>query len=153
MTEGWQIAARFLNGEINSLPRVEIELKRVFCDEYPTEIWQICQRINDLDPNELADQMQELSITIKNRIENYALAGEASVADVRMAGDGLEEEYEEEGDEDWLEEEYEQEDGIPRTQEQKDLCEWISRHYSGTARPPGFHIYFVRCMVSCSLFL
>ncbi|KAE9394183.1 hypothetical protein BT96DRAFT_998731 [Gymnopus androsaceus JB14] len=96
LTQGWQIAARFLNGEINSLSLAEIELKKVFHDKYPTEILQMCQCINDLDPKELANQMQDLDIRMTGdgleEKDNVALA---SVADVRMAGDGLKEEEDE----------------------------------------------------------
>ncbi|KAE9407638.1 hypothetical protein BT96DRAFT_933075 [Gymnopus androsaceus JB14] len=78
LTQGWQIAARFLNGKINSLPLAKIKLKK---------------HINNFNPVELANQMQDLGLMIKSCIKVCTLADEASglVADVRMTIDGLEE--------------------------------------------------------------
>lgn len=163
------MAGRFLHGEIESLPLLEKELGKVFPVERPSEIWEICQRINDLEGDELLDQIHSFDCTIKERIKFYVSTVEVAVEDSRvtpgdleqrrqslgvnvaMSADESERQDEKDQCQEWWEQDTEEDDRIARTQEQKSLCDWISRHYNGTVGPPGFHLYFVRCMVSSHL--
>ena len=131
------------------LPDARTELQKLFGDKYENEIWAMCCRINDLDPDEweekTAEIAKELEAIIVHKEQPTMNDEEYKEEEVTMN----DEEYEEEevtmnGDESEEEEVVMEEQ---ETCEQKLLAAWVASNYNGTTTM-DYQIFAIRCMAS-----
>lgn len=124
-----------------SLDEARVELHNLFGDDYENEIWLMCCRINDSDPEELEESKGKIleELDAKMDVErNVEL--ETTLVEKDQATINLEKETEIESEEEYEEEEF-------LTQEQKFLAAWVARNYVGNTSLLGYRIFALRCKV------
>lgn len=136
-----------------TLHEARTELQKLFGDEYQNDIWAMCCRINDLDPEELEENTFEILKEIKAKMgvernvrSNTALVTMEEEQATMYIQKDTEQETEDESDGGYEDEEQ-------QTQEQKLLAAWIASNYGGTVNLLDYRIFAVRCMVSIFLYL
>lgn len=139
ITQGWRIAQRMLTSNM-SLHEARTELHKLFGDDYENDIWVVCCRINDSDPDELEESRSEITKELEAKM------GVERDADLEIALITMDEEHGTMNFETETEEESDGEEFL--MEEQKLLAAWVARNYNGNTSLLGYRIFALRCMVS-----
>lgn len=125
-----------------SLHEVQLELQRLFGDDWDNDVWSMCCRINDSDPDELEERKGELieELEVKMGVEKSISVEETMMSSKTETEDRFE------GEELLMEHQL--------TQEQKLLAAWVAKNHNTTTILQGYQIFALRCIVSVvSLYL